>query len=363
MRASAFSFLCFCGLVWIWISGSVACLAERVTLQLRNGDRLTGELISLSSTEVAITNTLLGKLSIPVSQVQRLERQQSANSESKPTADLAVRAIPASNPATAQATPTDPPPAPAAASIGPKPASGQGGAPPATVAAPAATQPKPKAPRRWQLEAQVGLDLQYNQKHRQLYYGRAKWTYGKDRFRSIVDYLANYGKTDGVLSANDMTGSVRLEVDLARAKRLYLYNVAGAGYNEVRKIDLSYEESLGIGYKFITLTNFIYSMDLGANHQEQFFSDGTRRDYQALRVGEQLSWRISSKLALDQKFEYYPRWTRFEDYRLRFEANLRYVLLPNITLNLTAIDLHDTQPAPGVSRNDLLLRASVGVKF
>jgi len=160
-----------------------------------------------------------------------------------------------------------------------------------------------------------------------------------------------------------MNGSVRLEFDLAKAKKLYLYNVDGAGYNEVRKIDLGYDESLGAGYKIIALTNFVGSMDVGVNHQEQFFSNGTSKTYQAFRIGEQMNWKISPKLMLDQKFEYYQRFTGWEDYRLRFEANLKYLVMPNITLNLTGIDLYDTQPAPGVTRNDLLLRASVGVAF
>lgn len=329
-------------MVFVGFSLVNACQAEPVTLHLRNGDRLTGELITMSTTNVALTNRFLGRVSIPISEVERLVKGPAAPAEEKPkearaTLPATTVAPPAS---TNQPAATGPP-------VAPKPPS----------------QPQPKAPKRWNLEAQFGVDLQYNQNERQLYYGRAKWTYGKDRFRSIVDSIANYGKTDGVISANDVTGSVRLELDLAKAKRLYLYNAAGAGYNEVRKIDFSYDESFGVGYKLITVTNFVCSMDLGVNHQEQFFSDGTSKDYQAFRVGEQLTWKIRTRLSLDQKFEYYQRFTGWEDYRMRFEANLRYLLLPNITLNLTAIDLYDTQPALGVTRNDLLLRGSVGVKF
>jgi len=322
------------------------CRAEPVTLHLRNGDRLTGELITLSTTNVAITNRFLGRVSFPISEVDRLVKG--------PPVTVAPSA-PTNQPTSSTPAPVAAPPAAA-----PKP--GEAAVKTATTPKPP-VQPAPKAPKRWNLDAQFGVDLQYNQSHRQLYYGRSKWTYGKDRFRSVVDYLANYGKTDGVLSANDMTGSVRLELDLAKAKKLYVYNAAGAGYNEVRKIDFTYDESVGAGYKLIEVTNFVYSMDLGVNHQEQFFSDGTSKDYQSVRLGEQLTWKISTKLSLDQKFEYYQRFTGWEDYRMRFEANLRYLVLPNITFNLTAIDLYDTQPAPGVTQNDLLLRATVGLKF
>jgi len=35
----------------------------------------------------------------------------------------------------------------------------------------------------------------------------------------------------------------------------------------------------------------------------------------------------------------------------------------SLNFNITVIDLFDTQPAPSVTRNDLLLRATLGIKF
>ena len=52
-----------------------------------------------------------------------------------------------------------------------------------------------------------------------------------------------------------------------------------------------------------------------------------------------------------------------EDVHTDFETNFRYWLRSNLSLNLTVLDVYDTQPAPNVTRNDLQLRSSVGVKF
>jgi hypothetical protein len=350
------------------------CLrAETVTLLLRNGDRLTGEMVSMDSRYVTITNNLIGKIAVPVGQVEKMEKQSVAKTEAKPApaspppvAPSTTTNQPAAAPAVAQPAPAPaPPPATpkGAESAAAKPADSKPATPP-----PVAAQPKPKPPKRWVLDAQIGLDLQYNQHERQLYYGRAKWTYGKGRFRSIVDYIANYGQTDGVLTANDMNGSVKLERDVT--KKLFAFDAAGAGYNEIRKIDFSCDDSFGVGYKVLNKTdfllkkdNFAFNTDLGGNYQQQFLSDGTDRDYFSLRLGETAAWKINTKLSFDEKLEYYPRFTGFDDYRVRFEANLRYLLMPNLTLNLTAIDLYDTLPAPGVTNNDFLLRASLGIKF
>ena len=331
-----------------------ACRAETVTLHLRNGASVTGEMIALDTTFITITNAALGKIAIPVVEIQRLDKKNAGQTSGQPAASQAPATATNPPPATpaAQTAPTNqPPPQAALPAPAPKPAAAQ--APPV----------KPKPPRRWTIDAQVGADLQYNQNERRLYYGRAKWTYGKERFRSIVDYLATYGKTDGVLSANDMNGSVRVELDVEKTKRVFLFNAAGAGYNEIRKIDLGYDDSFGLGYKLIARTNLTLNADIGVNYQKQHFSDGTSKDYGALRLGELMGWKISSKWFLDEKFEFYPRFTDIGDYRMRFETNLRYLISNSLNLNLAVIDQYDTQPASSVTRNDLLVRATLGFKF
>ncbi len=160
-----------------------------------------------------------------------------------------------------------------------------------------------------------------------------------------------------------MNGSVRVELDVDKSKRLFLFNAVGTGYNQIRRIDLSYDDSFGIGYKLLTRTNLALSTDFGVNYQKQYFADGTDKVYGALRLGETMSWKISQKWVVDEKYEFYPRVTDLGEYRMRFESNLRYLLSNNLNLSLTVIDLYDTQPAPSVTRNDLLVRATLGVKF
>jgi opacity protein-like surface antigen len=343
------------------------CRADTVTLHLRNGASVTGEMISLDTTFITITNSVLGKIAIPVVEIQRLEKKntgQAAGQTNAPPQPATATNQPPAKPM-AQTAPTNQPPARAALPApAPQPAA-TAAAQPAANKPPAAQPPpvKPKPPKRWTIDAQVGADLQYNQNERRLYYGRAKWTYGKERFRSIVDYLATYGKTDGILSANDMNGSVRVELDVEKTKRVFLFNAAGAGYNEIRKIDLGYDDSFGLGYKLVARTNLTLNTDFGVNYQRQHFSNGTSKDYGALRLGELMGWKISSKWILDEKFEFYPRFTDIGHYRMRFETNLRYLLSNSLNLNLTVIDQYDTQPASSVTRNDLLVRATLGFKF
>jgi len=66
---------------------------------------------------------------------------------------------------------------------------------------------------------------------------------------------------------------------------------------------------------------------------------------------------------VDEKFEFFPRVDEWEKYRLRFESNLRYALLANLSFVVTVLDQYDTQPALTVTKNDLQLRSSISLKF
>jgi hypothetical protein len=45
------------------------------------------------------------------------------------------------------------------------------------------------------------------------------------------------------------------------------------------------------------------------------------------------------------------------------EGTLRYPLLKNLSLNLVVIDLYDTEPVLGVTKNDMQIRSALGIKF
>lgn len=291
--------------------------AQPVTFVLKNGDRVTGTIVSEETNRVVLTTPWAKEVVIQRAEISR----------------------------------RDPPKLP------PAPVPGAGAT--AGMGAPPPTAKKPS--HIWTGEVNVGTDLGFSQVKRQLYTGRAKVIFAYERLKNTVDYDAAYGRTDGILSANRMDGASKTDFDLSR--RFYVYNIGGAGYDEIRKIAVRYELGPGLGYHLIQRTNFVLNTEFGANYQEQRFSndDATRLFF--YRLAEIANWPLSAKLSMDEKFEFFPRAEDPEQYRFRFESNVRYWLSSNLSVNLTVLDLYDTQPAPTVTRNDLQLRSSVGVKF
>lgn len=306
--------------------------AQEIILHLEGGDKVSGFMLSETTNNVVLSNSWIPEISIPVSQiVLRLTNMPPvAVADSSSSAST----LPALN-----------------GRVEPKP----GG---------------PVAPLKsngWMGEAQTGLDLLFGSKDRQIFHGRFKLAYQqpyhsdpKKFFRNMFDYSAEYGTTEGETSSDRMNASDKAALDFA--KSWYVYNLAGGGYDHILKIDAQYEAGPGIGYHLFTLNNFVMNVEFGLNYQAQFRSDNSEIRDVYYRFAEELVWKVAGRLSLSEKLEYFPR-LNWSGERLRFESTLTYGLWRNLYLNLTLLDLYDTQSADQVNHNDLQIRSAIGVKF
>src|ERR1051325_3861833 len=292
----------------IYFASLTMASAQSVALYLRGGDRITGTIISEDTNRVVLTTKWAKELVVPLGEI--LKREALAGPQVKP----------------GEAKPT--PAIGALTNAAPRPGT-------AGVSGP--LQPvKPKSTTHLSGEAQVGVDLVFSQRKRQLYSGRFKATYAYEHFRNLFDYTFAYGKTDGLVSDNRMFGTAKTDFDLS--KRLYLYNLGGAGYDEIRKIDLHYEFGPGVGCRLLKLTNLVLKTEVGANYQAEYRSDDTKSELFYYRLAENSAWAINGRFSVDEKFEFFPRVEDLAKYRFRFESNLRCGLLSNLAFVVTVVD-------------------------
>lgn len=346
---------------WILSLGLLVALplwADSVALRLKNGDKISGALVTSGTNGVVITHPVLGRLTIPRAEIEKEEAvpmpvPASPQTSQLPNAPITREASTNAPtlPAGAFNTPSAPTSVPANAKPAPKPE-------PKVAKQEVA---KPKGPKLWNTEVQFGLNLRYATKDQEESLVIAKSTYAKPPFRHIFDYNFTYGKTEGIVSGNKMTGSEKTEFDLT--KRIYLFNLAGAGYDRIRKIDVQYELSPGMGLKLYESTNFVFKSEVGFTYQDEFRADSTRQQTYSARLAELFTWRIYDKLTTDGKVEFFANLQQFGEYRLRLEGTLRYPLSNLLSFNLVVIDLYDTLPPAGVQNNDLQIRSTIGLKF
>lgn len=292
-------------------------MGQTVQFQLRNGDRVSGLIVSESPSGITLKTPWGGTIGVPANEI------------------IVGQLVAAAN-----------------------------GVPPAVLSPVASASPPQVAPakvHKWLGEIQVGVDLLFSERNRQLYSGRAKITHTYGLWRNLLDYQAAYGRSEGELTDNRMFASLKSDYELSR--RWYVYNLGGAAYDELRRIDFQWETGPGFGYHWVRRTNFVFRTEAGFNYQAQYLEDNVSKEIFYLRFAEDATWKITPKLSVDEKFEYFPSTEDFSNYRLRFESNLRYALVNNVSIIFTALDTYETQTARGVPQNDLQIRSSIGVKF
>ena len=333
---------------------SFSAAGQDAVIHLKNGDRISGRILSESATAVRLTNTFLGSFEIPLAEISK--REAVAPPTAAPATNVATTATAPStnivaastNKVSTNAVATVPP----VKKAEPKP--------PLSPANPEAT-PIASTPSYWKHDLRFGVNLRYATKDSHEFLSILKSTYGKPPFRHIFDVNFKYGRVEGQLSANSLAASEKTEYQLS--PKSYVFNLIGGGYDEIRKIDYQFEVGPGFGLELLKLTNFVWKTEVGFNFLQQDRADDTRQNTYSVRFAEIFAWRIWEKLTADLKAEFFPNLDEWGEYRLRIESTLRYPVSKNLSVNLDVIDLYDTLPPAGVTKNDLQIRSTIGVTF
>ena len=293
--------------------------AENLVLELRNGDRVTGLLVAETAADLVLSNAWSQALTVAKAGIlNRTVMPDAAATNRMPDVAGPLPVEPATNRTAVHST-------------------------------------------NWHGDLQAGMNLHQGERDNQLYYARLKLEYVTRRLHNSTDLSVEYGKTDGIASAQRVEGSWKTEYDLRT--RLYAYNYFNGASDRVRRMDLRYQDGPGFGYHVFARTNLALSFEAGANYEAEYHADRTAEDGFNMRLGENFTWRLAPRFALDQKVEFYPEFRVLDDFRLRAEVTLKYLLTGRLTLNLTALDQYDRTPVQGVQPNDLQMRSAIGWTF
>lgn len=346
-----------CLLLIALVGIGVQVSAQPVVLRLQNGDRIAGVILSQTTNSLVLSNAWTSELKIPLAAVVSREPAEVTPPAPAPAVAAApVAPAPTAAPATAAApAPPKPAPAPAAPVV-------------AAATPPAAKKPAVKGPKRWKADLNLGTSFIYGTTEQQNYYGTATLTYEKPYlanpkkfFRNIISYNVNYGQANQVVSANQMWGSMKTDLDVT--ERLFAYNLGIAGFDQIRKIELQWEVGPGFGYHLLKTDRLVINTEVGSQYLVQELSTGVTKNNVYLRFAENATWKIAERVTLTETLAYLPQSLEFGNYRLNLETTVSFALFSRLSLNFTVVNLFNSQPAPGVEYNQLQIRSTLGIHF
>ncbi|MBG88120.1 MAG: hypothetical protein CMO80_14625 [Verrucomicrobiales bacterium] len=342
-------------------------------LHLVNGDRVTGLILSQDSSQVVLKTDWNPQLTIPSSLISRKEILQAPIKVTPPSpAPPAIGQMRLKDPAPAitNAPPVAIQPAPPLP-VEAKPAPELPVPKPTPTPAPVIVETKPKKKKLkgvWSNDLRLGIDLQYSAIKRAIAHSRLRSSYTLGNIRNLVDLSYSYGKSQGIISADRFTGTIK--TDYTPRERWYAYHLGSTGFDLVRRIEYRYQIGPGAGYHLIKGkpllfedSKFTLNFESGGEFEDKRATSGISTQKYFWRLAENATWSINDSLTFTEQLEFFPQLGELSNHRYRFESNLAYKLLKNLTLNFTVLAEADPESITDFEPESLQVRSSLGFKF
>jgi putative salt-induced outer membrane protein YdiY len=320
--------------------GSISAWAdEDITVELANGDRLTGRLIQQTEDHIVFHSPVLGELRLSTAQAAILPAEEPA-SPAETAVDTSAQAI---------ALAGAPPPVPAAA------------------------QPPP-----WQGTVEFGYQQQSGQRDTLNLNLRGTAELKRGRSNYQIEGRMLYGEQQGRTNVDRSDASFRWRRNLNQD----FFTQAATSYSrdQVRQIDHNFEQNFGAGYRLFS--SDLHTLNLGAGLTGQYRENrgvdpGT---YALVEVFQDYTLRINGRLTLRQNVvaQYtpdgqgsfvivanQPRPTTDGEpnYKLRLNTALQGKMTDRISLNLRYEYEYDNAIVALNSAADHRITSSIGYAF
>jgi len=192
-------------------------------------------------------------------------------------------------------------------------------------------------------------------------FGLKRKSDGRLEWLSSGFYL--YNREKGQTSAESMGISSRL--NWLVNKRFYSYYELQAQRDIFKDYNYRFLPGVGLGYKLMKAKVFEFTLYGGITHVvTDYISISETERFTGVKVGDQLTWKLTSTTELNQTAEFVSRLSELEKFLLRFEIGLAAAISKKWSLSVSIVNSYDSKPSKvDIKKNDTVLFAGVNFKF
>lgn len=162
-------------------------------------------------------------------------------------------------------------------------------------------------------------------------------------------------------TANDLAGSAKY--DYFFTDKLYGYGNIDAEHDTIAGLDLRLVPGVGVGYQWVETPQLFFNTEAGISYLHRSFSHDGSDDTVAARLAYHLKFQINDKVSAFHDFEYFPGLDRIDDYFFTTDAGIRADLTEKMFTEFKVDYRYDARPAPGKGPNDIRYILGVGWQF
>jgi hypothetical protein len=179
----------------------------------------------------------------------------------------------------------------------------------------------------------------------------------------VIGVASIYATDDkqGATTANSFQGLIRYDRNLT--KKLFAYGIFAGGYDELQ--DLNYRLMPGGGLGFHAIATATTMLDLlgGLGYTRESFTTGLTNNFISATLGDEFSYKIGGRSTILQNLYYLPSLNDTSNYRVTGSFGISTKLNGWLTANLLFNDRYYSQPVLGNKNNDILLTTGLGFTF
>lgn len=182
----------------------------------------------------------------------------------------------------------------------------------------------------------------------------------------ILDSRIAKGETDD--ETTEENANARAQYNYLVTDRAYLYLNLDYLYDSIALIDYRVTAGPGAGYYFKKDDKCNFSMELGAayitekndlaNTVNTAAIDDTE-DSINLRAVSRYEYALSETARIWEVFEYLAEFEDFDLYLINYEIGIDAAINSHFTLRLVFEDKYDNNPAPGIEKNDIIVKSAL----
>lgn len=333
------------------LSFSVLGSAEQVTL--KNGDRLTGGIVSMDGKKLVVHTSYAGDVSIDWSEVTqfssdkplvitRTDKQVLSGTVSTEGQDVMITT--AQGPQTLPLADVSAMRSPADQAVYEK-------------------SLHPGMLEGWAGGGSFGLALaRGNSETTNVALGfDAKRQTAKDAW--VVDAASIYSTDEklNATTANSFQGSIRYDHNLT--KRVFAYGVFAGMYDELQNLNYRIMPGGGLGFHAIASERTTLDLLGGLGYTRESYTTGLTNNLFTATLGDEFAYKLTKSTTVIQNLYYLPALNNTSIYHINGNFGIATKLNGWLTSNLNFNDRYNSAPVLGNKKNDVLFTAGVGFTF
>ena len=174
-------------------------------------------------------------------------------------------------------------------------------------------------------------------------------------------FAKNRSAGTSVTTAHAITGGIRGDLNLK--PRLFAFGFTDFEFDQFQKLDLRNVLGGGLGFHVVKTPHTVFDLFGGGAYDQAFYSTGVNIRSAEIVVGEEFSYQISSRSTLSERFQFFPNLSHTGQYRTTLDSTVATKISNWLNWQASFGDRYVSDPIPGIKKNDLLLTTGLRMTF